>query len=446
MSSYEIYKPTNLEWLDDLPSHWELVRLKNIVSPREGRSLSGEEELLSVTIHKGIIKRSDYLDDDEENLSRSESLVGYKLVSKGNLVNNIMKMAYRCCGISNYDGMVSPAYSVFEVNSDLVNEKYLHYTLRTDLYLAEFKKRSKGIQESKMRLYDDYFLDIKFPLPPLNEQNLIAKFIDLKVGLIDELINQSENKLSLFQEQKDSTIYKYAIYGSDANTTFKEGDIDSINLVPSHWEKIKIKYLIEDCFGGQWGDEPDDSEDLVQVIRVTEFNYRKFTVSHEIPTLRKLELESDSHKLVKKYDLILEKSGGGEKTPVGRIVMVDVNPSTPTVNSNFTNLIRLDLERVDPLFMTYLLNLYYKNGLSIRNIKQTTGIQNLDVEGLLQEFVYLPPIDEQRLISKKIYEFLDKIDCLVQAENERIGLLKELKESLITDAVTGKVMITKEMV
>lgn len=153
------------EWYEPTPAEWSIQRMKNIMSPREERSLDGEEELLSVTINEGIIKRSEYLNEDE-GTSRADSLVGYKVVSPTNLVNNIMKMSFRCLGVSTHEGIVSPAYSVFELNQSKVDPSYLNFLLRIDRYIAEYRKLSKGIQESRMRLYDDFFLAMKVIAPP----------------------------------------------------------------------------------------------------------------------------------------------------------------------------------------------------------------------------------------------------------------------------------------
>lgn len=181
------------EWYEPTPADWSIQRMKNIMVPREERSAHGEEELLSVTIHGGVIKRSEYIDEDDET-SRADSLVGYKIVSPTNLVNNIMKMSFRCLGVSAHEGIVSPAYSVFELNQSKVDHSYLNFLLRIDRYVAEYRKLSKGIQESRMRLYDDFFLAMKVIVPPLDEQKRISHYLDKKTSLIDSLINKIEKK------------------------------------------------------------------------------------------------------------------------------------------------------------------------------------------------------------------------------------------------------------
>ena len=197
-------KDSGVEWIGEIPSHWKVVRLKYLIEPREGRSKLGTEELLSVTIQDGVVRRRDYLGNEDEPLTRADDLTGYKLVEKGNLVNNIMKMGFCCLGISDFEGIVSPAYSVFEINTDVVLPTFLHKLLRTEQYVREYKKRSKGIQESRMRLYDDYFLDIYIQLPPLTEQCEIVK-VSQTTG-VDLLIVKETQRLELFREYRQSLI------------------------------------------------------------------------------------------------------------------------------------------------------------------------------------------------------------------------------------------------
>ena len=102
--------------------------------------------------------------------------------------------------------------------------------------------------------------------------------------------------------------------------------------------------------------------------------------------------------------MILEKSGGGEKTPVGRMVIFNHDPKHPTVNSNFTNLFRVKTEIVNPKYFVYLLSSLYLNGITVRNVKQTTGIQNLDIYGFMTEKILLPSISEQNTL----VNYLDK--------------------------------------
>ena len=197
-------KDSGVEWIGEIPKHWSVRRLKYHLTPREERSQDGTEELLSVTINPGVIRRRDYLGNDEDHISRAESLVGYKVVKKNDLVNNIMKMSFCCLGISDFDGIVSPAYSVFSLDGENLVPRYLHELLRTPSYIAEYRRRSKGIQESRMRLYDDYFLDISIAVPPKEDQ--ISILDEVKKSENSSVLEKENSRLLLLNEYRQSLI------------------------------------------------------------------------------------------------------------------------------------------------------------------------------------------------------------------------------------------------
>ena len=115
-------------------------------------------------------------------------------------------MGFYCMGISSYDGIVSPGYSVFEFITHDQNPKYWDYLLKTEKYVSEYRKRSKGIQESRMRLYDDYFLSIKTVVPEIIEQNEIVSYLDEQTQLIDKTISIEEKRIELLKEYRQSFI------------------------------------------------------------------------------------------------------------------------------------------------------------------------------------------------------------------------------------------------
>ena len=228
----------------------------------------------------------------------------------------------------------------------------------------------------------------------------------------------------------------------------KDSDIEWIGETPKHWRQHSIKHVLNDYFGGSWGEDllEDQTKGVVQVIRVTEFNWNNLCVSKQIPTLRYLELKDDSKKLVRKGDLVIEKSGGGEKTPVGRVILIDRELTRPTVNSNFTNIFRPNQDKLHPGFGAYLFYTSYVGGMTIRNIKQTTGIQNLDIEGFLSEKFFLPPKEEQEQIQIYLDNSIKNILHLIGKYTDRIKLLNEYRQSLTSSVVTGKVRVTEDMI
>ena len=142
MAAYDSYKDSGVKWLGKVPSHWEITKMRAHFSERKQFSKFGKETLLSVSEYSGITPS---INEDGENISRSESLEGYKICNASDLVINIMLAWKRGLGISQFNGIVSPAYCVFETHN--INPSYANYLLRTDTFIAEFKRNSTGIIE-----------------------------------------------------------------------------------------------------------------------------------------------------------------------------------------------------------------------------------------------------------------------------------------------------------
>lgn len=176
LSRYDSYKDSGLCWLGDIPAHWGLKKTKFLWREMEDRSVTGEEQLLSVSQYHGVIPK----EDD----SRSESLVDYKRCCEKDLVVNIMLAWMGGLGVAEHDGIVSPAYCVYRQLNDN-SSKYLNYLYRTPIYLAEFAKKSKGVIPSRWRMYSEDFGQVLTLLPPRNEQDRITNFLDQKTSEID---------------------------------------------------------------------------------------------------------------------------------------------------------------------------------------------------------------------------------------------------------------------
>lgn len=201
--SVKLQKSEN-NWIGDIPIHWCTKRMKELFCESKATSLEGKEDLLSVSEYYGVAKRSDKMADDELYESRADSLVGYKICQPGDLVINIMLAWKTGLGISDYHGIVSPAYAVY--NGKNIVPHYYHYLLRTNMYVTQFKRNSKGIIDSRLRMYTDRFNNIPAIYPPLEEQQAIADFLDEKCAKIDSAIEIIDKQISRYTELKKSLI------------------------------------------------------------------------------------------------------------------------------------------------------------------------------------------------------------------------------------------------
>ena len=214
---------------------------------------------------------------------------------------------------------------------------------------------------------------------------------------------------------------------------FKSSGVAWLGDIPEHWQTRRFKSVIESTINGVWGDEPKQDENDFVCVRVADFCYDKLTISDQNLTLRNIEPSQQCSRSLEQGDLLIEKSGGGDTQPVGRVVKVSLNEQA--VCSNFiARLVTTNV--IDNSFLAYVFYGAYSVSLNTRAIKQTTGIQNLDLYAYLCENFALPPIDEQ----KKIVDFLNRetatIDTLIAKKQQLIQALQKQRMALISHAVT----------
>ena len=173
---YPAYKDSGVEWLREVPVHWEVRRLKYLLQERDTRSADGREQLLRVSQYTGVTQRK-RTNDGNKPYTRAESLIGYKYVEHSELVVNIMLAWNGSMGISQFRGIASPAYCVYRFLEG-VYPWFFHYLLRSAIYKAYIKTASTGVVDSRLRLYTDDLYRLYALVPPFPEQTAIVRFLD----------------------------------------------------------------------------------------------------------------------------------------------------------------------------------------------------------------------------------------------------------------------------
>ena len=212
---------------------------------------------------------------------------------------------------------------------------------------------------------------------------------------------------------------------------YKDSGVEWLGEIPSHWNLFSLKRAVEGCTNGFWGSEPDGSNDLC-VLRVADFNRHNFTVGLDKLTYRSISQKEAENRLLKKGDLLLEKSGGGEKTLVGCVVQF--NEDFQAITSNFVAKMT-PKKHIVSRFLTFAFSHLYAGRVNFPSIKQTTGIQNLDSEGYLMEKFVFPNREEQNQIANFLDHETAQIDSLIAKQEKLIELLKEKRQAVISNLV-----------
>ena len=236
-TKYPNYDGMDIPWLPEIPDHWRILRGKSVFAPLDIRSITGEEELLSVSSRYGIIPRA----SANVNMFKAESYVGYKLCWPDDLVINSLWAWGGGLGVSSYHGIVSSAYGVYRLLSrELTDPKYIHQLLRSVPFQWELQVRSKGIWISRLQLTDESFLGAPIPLPPLPEQRAIARYLDYVDSRIQRYIRAKERLIELLEEQKRAVINQAVTRGLDPDVPLKPSGVEWLGDVPAHWEVSRL--------------------------------------------------------------------------------------------------------------------------------------------------------------------------------------------------------------
>lgn len=198
-------KDSCVEWIGEIPAHWEIKRGKALFKETEARSIDGSEELLTVSQYTGITPRS------QKNVTMFEalSLEGYKICEIGDIAANTMWLWAGAIGVSEYRGVISPSYNVYRQRSDNFVPQYLDHLLRAPMLVQEYASLSTGIRASRLRLYPKDFFNIMFPVPPIEEQQAILDALSSKFSAVDRLIAIKQAKIEKLEQYKRSLIYEY---------------------------------------------------------------------------------------------------------------------------------------------------------------------------------------------------------------------------------------------
>ena len=418
---------TKTDWLGEFPVHWEVLRIKNLFHEMDSRSETGSEELLSVSHYTGVTLKRDSLENEDDHLTNAESLVGYKLVSKNDLVINIMLAWNGSLGISPYNGITSPAYCVYRIKGNN-NPEYFGYLFCTNLFKAEFRRNSTGIIDSRLRLYSDKFFSIFSVMPPKPEQDEIVQYIKAQEEKINRFIEKKLRFIELLKEQRQSVTIKAVTRGLNEVKKFKETGIEWIGKVPQNWEIRRLKYVTKSI---QTGSTPKSENAEIhfeggEVNWFTPGDIKDLFIKNSNRKVTQRAIDDGVVTLFKAKSVLVIGIGG----TLGRVSMIEVEGgSNQQINSVTFN------DEVIPEFGLYFLSSFESILKSISNAATLAILTQSDLKSML--FV-LPPLEEQKQIVAHIKSETATIDTAIAKAEREIELIREYKEAMISEAVMGK--------
>ena len=419
LKPYAEYKDSGSKWLGAVPVTWEVRNLRTLISKRTERDRA-ELPLLSVAREKGVFVRS-LTDADENHNVIPDDLSNYKVACAGNLVINKMKAWQGSMGVAPCDGIVSPAYFVFDFR--IANRAFGQRLLRSKPYVAHFGQASDGVRVGQWDLSIPGMRQIPVLVPPPEEQAAIVRFLDWANGRLERAIRATRKVIALLNEQKQAIIHRAVTRGLDPSVPLKPSGIPWLGDIPQHWEVQRAKYLYREIDDRS----ADGSEELLSVSHLTGVTPR----SQKNITMFKAASYA-GHKLCRPGDLVVN-------TMWAWMGALGVSTHAGIISPAYAVYRPREPGRIVGVFMDGLL----RSRPYVSNIIcRSTGLRASRLRLYPEEFFRLPiiqpPADEQLRIVESIQVETAELNTAISRLEREIELLREYRIRLVADVVTGK--------
>jgi type I restriction enzyme S subunit len=448
MKRYQSYKPSSIEWIGEIPINWNETRLKyigNLYGGLTGKS-GGDFQQEDNPKNKPYIPYTNIF----RNTYISKSHVDYVVLEEGENQNKVQKFdLFFLMSSETYQDLGKPSILIddieelylnsfckgLRVNRKDINPLFLNYQLLGSVHKELISIEGRGF--TRINLRQDRLNETPIFVPPLQEQNQIVRFLDEKTELIDKLISSKERKITLFKEQRTSLINQVVTKGLNPNVKMKDSGVEWIGEIPEKWKFIKLSYIISKSdLGGNY--ESSTENDGVPLMKMGNLGRGKITLN-KIEYLGQDENFDITHKL--EYGDFLFNTRNSVEL-VGKVSLWRNELEYSLYNSN---ILRITFkEEVDNEFMCYLFN--SQSVLDVLKLisKGTTSVSGIYYKDLSEIKIPFPSKIEQQEIVGYLDTKTKEIDDLVYLEQKKIDTLKEYRQSLISEVVTGKIKVTTD--
>ena len=427
-------KDSGIDWIGEIPSHWETLRNKSLFY-EINTVCDGTEgyDLLSVSEYYGVAKRAEKISEGEY-LTRASDLSGYKICKTDDIVMNIMLAWKASLGVSPCDGIVSPAYCVYRAKQQLCS-KYFHYLFRTKAYTDRFKQFSTGIIDSRLRLYPDKFFALYSHVPPFDEQKAIVDFLDKKCNEVDAVIAKTQETIEEYKKLKHSVITEAVTKGIRKNRCMKDSGVDWIGEMPVDWELIPFRHVLKER---QEKNSPIKSTERLSLsIELGVTLYADKTTN-----LDRFKEDFEQYKLAHTGDLVMNSMN----MIVGASGVSDYFGCVSPVYYTFYDELE---DHATAKFCEYIfrsktmLRFLFSLGKGIYAIvrgddRVNTCRLKVSKEDLKSIPIPLPSVTEQREIISYLQTKCAEIDTLIEKKTALLEEMETYKKSVIYEYVTGK--------
>lgn len=438
LQPYPKYKEVYIPWLEKIPESWKIKRGKTVFKCIDIRSDEGKEELLTVSSNKGVVPRK----STTVTMFKAESYVGYKLCWPDDLAINSLWAWAGGLGVSQHHGIISSAYGVYRLKAEAKSEpQYIHELVRSVPFQWELKVRSKGIWTSRLQLTDLSFLEAPFPIPPIEEQTAIVRYLNYTNNRIQQYIATKQKLIKLLEEQKQTIIHLAVTGAIDVRTgrpypKYKDSEVELLGKVPESWDVKKLKNIArmlvsnvdKHTYEGEIPARLCNYVDVYKNERITKkIEFMSATVTPD---------ELKSFKL-RVGDVIITKDSE-VWTDIGVPALVEFIADDLVCGYHLAIIRPNGNNKVIGEFVLRLLQdnfVVTQLHISANGVTRY-GLSHGDIKNIL---LPVPSILEQEAIVNFINMELTRLGRTINRAKSEIDLLKEYRTRLTADIVTGKV-------
>ena len=430
--AYPAYKPSGIEWLGDIPSHWDVRRGKYIFKTVNVRSQNGDEELLTVSAENGVIPR----ESANVTMFKAESYVGYKLCWPGDLVINSLWAWAKGLAVSQHHGIVSSAYGVYRPLPQYEEyATYLHYLVRSHPFQWELQVRSKGIWISRLKLTDRAFLDAPLPLPPPSEQRAIAAYLDRKGAIARRYAHVARHIIDTLRELRQVEIHDAVTRGLNEDIPLKPSGVEWLGDVPEHWDVRRLRYVAK-MRTSNVDKHTKMNENPVRLCNYVDV-YHNERISADLDFMRATATDREIERFrLERGDVIITKDSE-TWNDIGVPALVEYTADDLVCGYH------LALLRPFESVMTgaYLLRALQAPTVASQFHIQANGVTRygLTQNAIKSVHIPVPPLPEQRAIAEYLDAKTAAIDAAIAHYERMAELVAEYWTVLVADAVTGRI-------
>ncbi|MDD2728744.1 restriction endonuclease subunit S [Malikia sp.] len=434
MQRYESYKPSGIQWIEKVPSHWGVERAKWLFNRME-RPVRPEDDVVTAFRDGQVTLRTNRRTEGFTNAIQEH---GYQGIRKGDLVIHAMDAFAGAIGVSDSDGKSTPVYAACVPRSEYpVNSYYYAYLLRYMAHSGYIESLSKGIRERSTDFRFTEFRELPLPIPDKDEQDRIVAFLDQKTIEINSAIAKKERLIELLNEQRSVQVNRAVTLGMNQSIPFRKGESEWIESVPEHWKIAPLKHISTVQSGVTLGKNhaPSKSTKSFPYLRVA--NVQDGYIDLSAITEIVLPMQEAKNYLLRTGDILVTEGGDIDKLGRGNCWDGQIEEC---LHQNHVFSVRI-LKRVRPEFVALITGVSYARRYFTTTANKTTNLASTNKTKLGNLPVLVPPLPEQDAILDFCKGIKAQYDVLISSVLREISALKEMKSSLVANAVSGKIKI-----